>query len=75
MSGKGNGLLIYKLYAVVVHVDMLNASLFFFFFFLWHYVCYAKDLHGSWYRIVLGNLTSSHELRNMQKSDLTTGSL
>lgn len=45
VSGKGNGLLIYKLYAVVVHVDMLNAS------FFGHYVCYVKDLHGSWYRI------------------------
>lgn len=45
VSGKGNGLHIYKLYAVVVHVDMLNAS------FFGHYVCYVKDLHGSWYRI------------------------
>lgn len=45
VSGKGNHLHIYKLYAVVVHVDMLNAS------FFGHYVCYVKDLHGSWYRI------------------------
>lgn len=45
VSGNGNGSHIYKLYAVVVHVDMLNAS------FFGHYVCYVKDLHGSWYRI------------------------
>ncbi|MED6203637.1 hypothetical protein PIB30_001335 [Stylosanthes scabra] len=36
---------IYKLYAVVVHIDMLNAS------FFGHYICYIKDFHGDWYRI------------------------
>ena len=35
----------YKLYAVIVHVDMLNASYF------GHYICYIKDFCGSWYRI------------------------
>ncbi|KAJ0774730.1 putative ubiquitinyl hydrolase 1 [Helianthus annuus] len=35
----------YKLYAVVVHVDMLNASYF------GHYICYTKDFSGNWYRI------------------------
>ncbi|XP_071730442.1 ubiquitin carboxyl-terminal hydrolase 18-like [Rutidosis leptorrhynchoides] len=35
----------YKLYAVVVHLDMLNASYF------GHYICYAKDFSGNWYRI------------------------
>ncbi|XP_042033177.1 ubiquitin carboxyl-terminal hydrolase 18-like isoform X2 [Salvia splendens] len=35
----------YKLYAVIVHVDMLNASYF------GHYICYIKDFRGSWYRI------------------------
>lgn len=35
----------YELYAVVVHVDMLNAS------FFGHYICYVKDLEGSWYKI------------------------
>ena len=58
MSGEANGLHIYKLYAVVVHVDMLNAS------FFGHYVCYVKDLHGSWYRIddckVSGSFMMSH---------------
>ncbi|KAA8525814.1 hypothetical protein F0562_007669 [Nyssa sinensis] len=42
-AADGNDL--YKLYAVVVHVDMLNAS------FFGHYICYIKDFCGNWYRI------------------------
>ncbi|KAI4316436.1 hypothetical protein L6164_024415 [Bauhinia variegata] len=45
MSDAGDGSDIYKLYAVVVHVDMLNAS------FFGHYICYIKDFQGNWYRI------------------------
>ena len=45
MSEGGDGSDIYKLYAVVVHIDMLNAS------FFGHYICYIKDFHGNWYRI------------------------
>ncbi|KAJ4707719.1 Ubiquitin carboxyl-terminal hydrolase [Melia azedarach] len=45
MSEEGDGSDIYKLYAVVVHVDMLNAS------FFGHYICYIKDFHGNWYRV------------------------
>lgn len=45
MSEGGDGRDVYKLYAVVVHVDMLNAS------FFGHYICYIKDFHGNWYRI------------------------
>ncbi|XP_008789702.2 ubiquitin carboxyl-terminal hydrolase 18-like isoform X2 [Phoenix dactylifera] len=45
MSGNGDGTDLYSLYAVVVHLDMLNAS------FFGHYVCYTKDYHGHWYRI------------------------
>lgn len=45
MSGVGDGNDVYKLYAVVVHVDMLNAS------FFGHYICYTKDFSGNWYRI------------------------
>ncbi|CAN1341652.1 Ubiquitin carboxyl-terminal hydrolase 19 [Linum perenne] len=41
---KGDGTDVYKLYAVVVHVDMLNAS------FFGHYICYIKDLQGDWFR-------------------------
>ncbi|CAK8569918.1 unnamed protein product [Lathyrus sativus] len=45
MSEAGDGSDIYKLYAVVVHIDMLNAS------FFGHYICYIKDFQGNWYRI------------------------
>ncbi|KAK3210460.1 hypothetical protein Dsin_015166 [Dipteronia sinensis] len=45
MSEDGDGSDVYKLYAVVVHVDMLNAS------FFGHYICYIKDFRGNWYRI------------------------
>lgn len=40
---EGNDL--YDLYAVVVHLDMLNAS------FFGHYICYIKDYRGRWYKI------------------------
>ncbi|KAJ6301701.1 hypothetical protein OIU77_015920 [Salix suchowensis] len=36
---------LYMLYAVVVHLDTLNAS------FSGHYVAYVKDLRGSWFKI------------------------
>jgi ubiquitin carboxyl-terminal hydrolase 36/42 len=36
---------LYNLYAVVVHLDVLNAS------FFGHYICYVKDLKGAWYKI------------------------
>ncbi|KAL1532363.1 Ubiquitin carboxyl-terminal hydrolase 19, variant 4 [Salvia divinorum] len=45
MSELEDGSDAYKLYAVIVHVDMLNASYF------GHYICYIKDFRGSWYRI------------------------
>ncbi|KAF0902783.1 hypothetical protein E2562_019112 [Oryza meyeriana var. granulata] len=35
----------YDLYAVVVHLDMLNAS------FFGHYICYIKNYRGRWYKI------------------------
>ncbi|CAI9275087.1 unnamed protein product [Lactuca saligna] len=45
MSEAADGNDKYRLYAVVVHVDMLNASYF------GHYICYTKDFSGNWYRI------------------------
>jgi ubiquitin carboxyl-terminal hydrolase 36/42 len=45
MSQKGDEPPVYKLYAVVIHVDMLNAS------FFGHYICYVKDSQGAWYKI------------------------
>ncbi|KAL0733881.1 hypothetical protein Bca4012_010091 [Brassica carinata] len=44
-SGGGEGSDVYNLYAVIVHLDMLNAS------FFGHYICYVKDFGGGWYRI------------------------
>lgn len=41
----GAGRDLYDLYAVVVHLDMLNAS------FFGHYICYIKDHQGQWYRV------------------------
>ncbi|XP_059286606.1 ubiquitin carboxyl-terminal hydrolase 18 [Lycium ferocissimum] len=41
-AGDGND--IFKLYAVIVHVDVWNASYF------GHYICYIKDFSGNWYR-------------------------
>ncbi|CAL1385230.1 unnamed protein product [Linum trigynum] len=41
---EGDGSDVYKLYAVVVHIDMLNAS------FFGHYICYIKNLQGDWFR-------------------------
>ena len=45
MSDSGDGTDLYSLYAVVVHIDMLNAS------FFGHYICYTRDYYGRWYRI------------------------
>ncbi|KAG8375360.1 hypothetical protein BUALT_Bualt10G0092000 [Buddleja alternifolia] len=45
MSELEDGNDVYKLYALIVHVDMLNASYF------GHYICYVKDVGGNWYRI------------------------
>ncbi|KAL2544544.1 ubiquitin carboxyl-terminal hydrolase 18-like [Forsythia ovata] len=45
MNESEDGNDVYKLYAVIVHVDMLNAS------FFGHYICYVKDFRGNWYRI------------------------
>jgi len=36
---------LYDLYAVVVHLDMMNAS------FFGHYICYIKGSRGNWYKI------------------------
>lgn len=52
MSQGGEGSDVYKLYAVIVHLDMLNAS------FFGHYICYIKDFSGDWYRIDDSEVTS-----------------
>ncbi|XP_061350061.1 ubiquitin carboxyl-terminal hydrolase 17-like [Gastrolobium bilobum] len=44
MSGTSD-LPIYRLYGVVVHLDIMNAS------FSGHYVCYVKNFHSRWFRV------------------------
>ncbi|KAJ0984725.1 hypothetical protein J5N97_003081 [Dioscorea zingiberensis] len=36
---------VYRLYAVVVHLDVMNAA------FSGHYVCYVKSTQGKWYKL------------------------
>ncbi|KAJ7943718.1 Ubiquitin carboxyl-terminal hydrolase [Quillaja saponaria] len=45
MSGTRDKSPLYRLYAVVVHLDIVNAA------FSGHYVCYVKNLQGEWFRI------------------------
>ncbi|KAL4197256.1 hypothetical protein AMTRI_Chr04g187370 [Amborella trichopoda] len=45
MTGESDKSPLYKLYAVVVHLDIMNAS------FSGHYVCYVRSLQGKWYKI------------------------
>ncbi|KAK9136113.1 hypothetical protein Syun_015443 [Stephania yunnanensis] len=45
MSGEGDKHPIYRLYAVVVHLDIMNAA------FSGHYVCYVKNIQGKWFKI------------------------
>ncbi|KAF3786887.1 Ubiquitin carboxyl-terminal hydrolase 17 [Nymphaea thermarum] len=48
----------YKLYGVVVHLDVMNAS------FSGHYVCYVKAKHDKWYKIDDSKVWSSPCLPN-----------
>ncbi|KAI4314410.1 hypothetical protein L6164_027322 [Bauhinia variegata] len=45
MSGTKDKSPLYSLYAVVVHLDVMNAA------FSGHYVCYVKNFGGDWFRI------------------------
>ncbi|GMI67918.1 hypothetical protein HRI_000461100 [Hibiscus trionum] len=45
MSRESDKGVIYNLYAVVVHLDVMNAA------FSGHYVCYVKSFRGEWFRI------------------------
>ncbi|OUZ99787.1 Ubiquitin carboxyl-terminal hydrolases family 2 [Macleaya cordata] len=45
MSGTSDKSPIYSLYAVVVHLDIMNAA------FSGHYVCYVKNSQGKWFKI------------------------
>ncbi|KAJ9167611.1 hypothetical protein P3X46_019228 [Hevea brasiliensis] len=58
-TSEGDGTDVYTLYAVVVHVDMLNAS------FFGHYICYIKDFRGNWYRVDDCKVQSVEELEEV----------
>lgn len=45
MSGTDDRYPVYSLYAVVVHLDIMNAA------FSGHYVCFVKNFLGDWFRI------------------------
>ncbi|KAF9620726.1 hypothetical protein IFM89_014247 [Coptis chinensis] len=45
MSGTSDKSPIYRLYAVVVHLDTMNAA------FSGHYVCYIRNFQGKWFKI------------------------
>ncbi|XP_073224360.1 ubiquitin carboxyl-terminal hydrolase 16 isoform X2 [Cicer arietinum] len=45
MSGTSDKTPIYRLYGVVVHLDIMNAS------FSGHYVCYLKNIQNKWFKV------------------------
>ncbi len=45
ISGMNDKSPLYSLYAVVVHLDIMDAA------FSGHYVCYVKNFSGEWFRI------------------------
>ncbi|KAF6144792.1 hypothetical protein GIB67_016866, partial [Kingdonia uniflora] len=45
MSGSNDKSPIYKLYVVVVHLDVMNAA------FSGHYLCYVRNIEGKWFKI------------------------
>ncbi|KAK5824115.1 Ubiquitin carboxyl-terminal hydrolase 16 -like protein [Gossypium arboreum] len=58
MSGTSDNSPIYRLYGVVVHLDIMNAA------FSGHYVCYVKNAQNKWFKIDDSKVTSS-ELGNV----------
>ncbi|KAK4742671.1 hypothetical protein SAY87_000672 [Trapa incisa] len=51
----------YKLYGVIVHVDIMNAA------FSGHYVCYVKDYRNKWFKIDDSSVTPSEIERVLSK--------
>ena len=45
MSGTSDKSPIYRLYGLVVHLDIMNAA------FSGHYVCYVKNVQNKWFKI------------------------
>ncbi|GAV66824.1 UCH domain-containing protein/zf-MYND domain-containing protein [Cephalotus follicularis] len=45
MSGTSDKSPVYRLYAVIVHLDIMNAA------FSGHYVCYVKNMRNKWFKV------------------------
>ncbi|XVF39624.1 hypothetical protein PTKIN_Ptkin01aG0048800 [Pterospermum kingtungense] len=60
-SGTSDNSPIYRLYAVVVHLDVMNAA------FSGHYVCYIRNVHNKWFKIDDSTVTSTELERVLTK--------
>ncbi|OMO50719.1 Peptidase C19, ubiquitin carboxyl-terminal hydrolase 2, partial [Corchorus capsularis] len=61
MSGTSDKSPIYRLYGVVVHLDIMNAA------FSGHYVCYVKNFHNKWFKIDDSTVTPTEVERVLTK--------
>ncbi|KAE8714370.1 Ubiquitin carboxyl-terminal hydrolase 17 [Hibiscus syriacus] len=61
MSGTSDKSPIYKLYGVVVHLDIMNAA------FSGHYLCYVKNAQNKWFKIDDNTVTSTELERVLTK--------
>ncbi|XWS14924.1 hypothetical protein CRYUN_Cryun35bG0050500 [Craigia yunnanensis] len=61
MSGTSDKSPIYRLYGVVVHLDIMNAA------FSGHYVCYVKNVQNKWFKIDDSTVTSTELERVITK--------
>ncbi|XWS21412.1 hypothetical protein CRYUN_Cryun30bG0053100 [Craigia yunnanensis] len=61
MSGTSDKSPIYRLYGVVVHLDIMNAA------FSGHYVCYVKNVQNKWFKIDDSTVTSTELERVLTK--------
>lgn len=57
ISGTSDKSPIYRLYGVVVHLDIMNAS------FSGHYVCYVKNVQNKWFKIDDSTVSHSNSIK------------
>ncbi|KAG6775971.1 hypothetical protein POTOM_019473 [Populus tomentosa] len=61
MSGTSDKSPIYRLYGVIVHLDVMNAA------FSGHYVCYVKNIQNKWFKIDDSTVTAVELERVLSK--------
>ncbi|GLT93728.1 hypothetical protein SLE2022_115050 [Rubroshorea leprosula] len=61
MSGTSNRSPVYRLFGVVVHLDIMNAA------FSGHYVCYVKNIQNKWFKIDDSTVTTAELERVLTK--------